>query len=169
MAREWFSVSHAASACALSCFTSLFMDRHRYFGALAPNSPLRAAVTAMALHAIVQHVTDGVAEANTGLGAPSPPPGNAAQPTPAPPKHPSHYLWAVLIARIYEVFSLLWEDCDVQPGEGALKPKSCAIFNFLRLNFLFPSGLDSAHGSGCGDRHHNGGRKAGFWNLCRFG
>ena len=50
----------------------------RYFGVLAPNSPLRCAVTAMAA--------------------------SAQAPT-------AHYLWAVLIARIYEVFPLLCPNC----------------------------------------------------------
>jgi hypothetical protein len=54
--------------------------RHRYYGALAPNSPLRAAVTAMAM---------------------------PAQQPPVPKRSPAHYLWAALIARIYEVFPLL--------------------------------------------------------------
>ena len=76
---------------------------YRYFGVLAPNMPLRAAVTAMALPPMVPQATQGAADANTGLGAPGPPPGNVAQLMPAPPKRPAHYLWAVLIARIYEV------------------------------------------------------------------
>jgi len=65
--------------------------RHRYFGVLAPNSPLRAAVTAL--------------------------PSNAAPSSPelaAPPKRPAHYLWAVLIARIYEVFPLVCPLCGGQ-------------------------------------------------------
>jgi hypothetical protein len=44
-------------------------------------------------------------------------PGNAALPTPepaAPPKRPAHYLWAVLIARIYEVLPLLCPNCGGQ-------------------------------------------------------
>ena len=44
-------------------------------------------------------------------------PGNALPPTPepAPPKRsPAHYLWAVLIARIYEVFPLLCPMCGGQ-------------------------------------------------------
>jgi len=57
--------------------------RHRYFGVLAPNSPIRAAVTAL-----VQPV--------------------------APTKRPAHYLWAVLIARIYEAFPLLCPMCGGQ-------------------------------------------------------
>ena len=54
--------------------------RHRYFGVLAPNSPLRAAAVPL-----------GCAISPT--------------PAPAPPKRsPAHYTRAVLIARIYEVF-----------------------------------------------------------------
>ena len=35
------------------------------------------------------------------------------QPEPVPPKRsPAHYLWAMLIARIYEVFPLLCSLCD---------------------------------------------------------
>jgi len=45
--------------------------RHRYFGVLAPNSPLRAALTAMALPPMMPRATQGVDEANEGLGAPS--------------------------------------------------------------------------------------------------
>jgi len=33
---------------------------------------------------------------------------------PVPPKRPVHYLWAVLIARIYEVFPLLCPKCGGQ-------------------------------------------------------
>jgi hypothetical protein len=37
------------------------------------------------------------------------------QPVPVPPKRsPVHYLWAVLIARIYEVFPLLCPICGGQ-------------------------------------------------------
>jgi len=81
--------------------------RHRYFGVLAPNSPLRDAVTAMAAPA--QQATG---QTGAGEGAP----GVVPQPTqPEPPKRaPSHYLWAALIARIYEVFPLLCPLCDAQ-------------------------------------------------------
>jgi hypothetical protein len=46
--------------------------------------------------------------------------GEAVQPAQAepaqlvPPKRPAHYLWAVLIARIYEVFPLLCPICGGQ-------------------------------------------------------
>ena len=91
--------------------------RHRYFGVLAPNSPHRAAVTAMALPALAQQVTAQAESTSTGLGAPAPTlAGNAVMPTPEPvqPKRPAHYLWAVLIARIYEVFPLLCPLCGGQ-------------------------------------------------------
>ena len=76
--------------------------RHRYFGVLAPNSPLRCAVTALAQGAAVQPATAQAEPASTGEGAPGV--GNArptqAEPAqPVAPKRPAHYLWAVLIAR----------------------------------------------------------------------
>ena len=90
--------------------------RHRYFGVLAPNSPLRAAVTALAQPA--KQVAVQANPAATGEGAPGVVPlGHAISPTPepAPPKRsPAHYLWAVLIARIYEVFPLLCPMCGGQ-------------------------------------------------------
>jgi hypothetical protein len=90
--------------------------RHRYYGALAPNSPLRAAVTALAAPAQVTPIQP--AQTGTGEGVPGVVPlGNAIQsrPEPVPPKRsPAHYLWAVLIARIYEVFPLLCPMCGGQ-------------------------------------------------------
>jgi len=70
--------------------------RHRYFGVLAPNAPLRAAVTALAPEAL------------------------AAQPTPvqtsdgAPHRCAARYLWAMLLARIYEAFPLTCPTCGAQ-------------------------------------------------------
>ena len=87
--------------------------RHRYFGVLAPNSPLRAA--AVALAASAKQVVVQTDPATTGAGAAGVTPlGHAIPPTPAPPKHAAHYLWAVLIARIYEVFPLLCPMCGGQ-------------------------------------------------------
>ena len=94
--------------------------RHRYFGVLAPNSPLRTAVTAMALPAAAQPATGQAGPATTGEGTPGVVPlGNIGpaqpEPDPVPPKRPSaHCLWAVLIARIYEVFPLLCPICGGQ-------------------------------------------------------
>ncbi len=96
--------------------------RHRYFGVLAANSPHRAAVVSLAQGAVVQWCSGA-----TGAGA-----GRASQlgrrrtwgrqrtPTqavpaqPVQPKRLAHYLWAVLIARIYEVLPLLCPLCGGQ-------------------------------------------------------
>ena len=104
--------------------------RHRYFGVLAPNSPLRPAVTALAQDAVVQPAQPAkppppaqvqAEPASTGAvaGAAAPEAGNPlltqAEPTqPVQPKRPAHYLWAVLIARIYEVFPLVCPICGGQ-------------------------------------------------------
>nr|MBA3507079.1 transposase [Betaproteobacteria bacterium] len=66
------------------------VHRHRYFGVLAPNSPLRTAVTALAL------------VVTTSPPAPNPEP--AAEPA---HRRAARYAWALLLARIYEVFPLL--------------------------------------------------------------
>lgn len=90
--------------------------RHRYFGVLAPNSPRRAAVTALAQPAkqvVVQAEPAHMSEGAPGVVSL----GHAMPPTPesAPPKRSrAHYLWAVLIARIYEVFLLLCPMCGGQ-------------------------------------------------------
>jgi len=79
--------------------------RHRYHGVLAPHAPLRPAVTAYA---------------GWPMDAPAGPP-QAAAPPPAATKpagfSPARYLWAVLIARIYEILPLL---CPVCGGEMRL-------------------------------------------------
>jgi hypothetical protein len=104
--------------------------RHRYFGVLAPNSPLREVVTAMAAAPaqpasaarpqLSTQSQPGTHSVSLGDGSHSPAqPGlvhvgasvsEPAQPPP-PPKRPAHYLWAVLIARIYEVFPLICPIC----------------------------------------------------------
>jgi hypothetical protein len=66
--------------------------RHRYYGVLAPNSPHRSAVTALA----AAESTKEEAKAETE----DPPVSQAAR-----------YLWAMLIARIYEAFPLLCPKC----------------------------------------------------------
>ncbi|MEY3123987.1 MAG: hypothetical protein RLZZ573_507 [Pseudomonadota bacterium] len=96
------------------------IHRHRYFGVLAPNSPLRAAVTA--LTAAPAQVTTVQMQPDTksadrgdsthGPRALDNPIAPAAEP--APIKRPAHYLWAVLIARIYEVFPLVCPICGGQ-------------------------------------------------------
>ena len=93
--------------------------RHRYFGVLAPNSPLRAAAVALATPAQpAKQVVVQTEPAATGEGAPGVAPLGHAIPTtpePAPSKRSqAHYLWAVLTARIYEVFPLLCPKCGGQ-------------------------------------------------------
>ena len=73
--------------------------RHRYFGVLAPNSPWRAAVTARA----------GVAIETEGVAPPPGPSTTAAEETIT--AHPARYLWAMLLARIYEIFPLTCSHC----------------------------------------------------------
>ena len=72
--------------------------RHRYYGVLAPNSSLRAAVTAMAPVQVI-----------------APPPTVSAN-TDEEPHHraASRYLWAMLLARIYEAFPLACPICHAQ-------------------------------------------------------
>ena len=90
--------------------------RHRYYGVLAPNSPLRGAVTAMAMPDVSSRATEiantdaGTTVAVGGSGVS----GVAAQPEPQAkptPRAPARYLWAALIARIYEVFPLICPHC----------------------------------------------------------
>jgi hypothetical protein len=68
--------------------------RHRYYGVFAPNSPMRAAVTAMAPMPVVVPQPVAASEADA-------PPQRAA----------SHYLWAMLLARIYETLPLVCPNC----------------------------------------------------------
>jgi len=104
--------------------------RHRYFGVLAPNSPFRVAVTAMA-----QPPTRQTEQANMSEGAPGVTPlGHAMPPTPEPalPKRsPAHYLWAVLIARIYEVLPLLCPLCGGQMRQIAFIAEGMQIRRIL--------------------------------------
>lgn len=76
------------------------VHRHRYFGVLAPNSPLRAAVTALA------------EPAATAATAPAP---NQAPPAAEPaPRRAARYAWALLLARIYEAFPLVCLLCGAE-------------------------------------------------------
>ena len=72
--------------------------RHRYYGVLAPNASLRAAVTALAPVAVT-----------------SVPPATNAAATEAP-RHraAARYLWAMLLSRIYEAFPLACPICHAK-------------------------------------------------------
>jgi len=71
------------------------LHRHRYHGVLAPNSPQRAQVSALARQ---------------------PPPSlpNPADASHAPARSPARYLWALLLARIYEILPLRCSLCGAQ-------------------------------------------------------
>ena len=76
--------------------------RHRYHGVLAPNAPLRQAITACAglpIHGDVA-TSDPVPDADK----------DPAETEPKPPSYAAS-LWAMLIARIYEVFPLVCPRC----------------------------------------------------------
>ena len=108
---------------------------------LAPNSPLRAAVTALATPAHAAPVLG--ASISTGECAPGVVPMSSALPSqsePVLPKRAAHYLWAVLIARIYEVFPLKW------PTAAAPTCRRSAS-NGLAPHAKWPSGL--AHHARC--------------------
>ena len=70
--------------------------RHRYYGVLAPNAPLRAAVTALAVAEDEVPATVAIVEANQSDVDPEPLSPNAAR-----------YVWALLLARLYEVLPLV--------------------------------------------------------------
>lgn len=94
--------------------------RHRYYGVLAPHSTLRAAAVALAAGQAAGADTakpesGGVPATVDAMGVATV--GVPSQPEPAQPvqpKRPAHILWAVLIARIYEVFPLLCPICGGQ-------------------------------------------------------
>jgi len=72
--------------------------RHRYYGVLAANAPLRAALTALAPEA-------GVAQPMESSGEES---------TETPLRAPARYLRAMLLARIYEAFPLRCPTCGTE-------------------------------------------------------
>ena len=87
--------------------------RHRYFGVLAPNAPLRSAVTALAGP---QAETPAAHTPAAAPAAPPPAPAGASAETAQAAEEPIHrraarYAWALLLARIYEVFPLLCPKC----------------------------------------------------------
>ncbi len=80
--------------------------RHRYIGVLAPNSPLRSVVTAL-VRPDADEAMPAVAAAALGT-APAHPPEHAEA---APHRKAARYAWALLLARIYQVFPLLCPKC----------------------------------------------------------
>ncbi len=83
--------------------------RHRYIGVLAPNSPLRAAVTALA-RPVGEVIAPAAADATP-----------HTEPTPqveTTHRKAARYAWALLLARIYEVLPLLCPQCGGDPRDS---------------------------------------------------
>ena len=99
--------------------------RHRCFGVLAPYSPLRTAAVAMATPMQAVPLPTQSAPFAKGEGVP-------IQPEPVPPKRsPAHCLWAMLIARIYEVFPVLCPLCGGQMRLSAFITEGTQIRRIL--------------------------------------
>jgi hypothetical protein len=98
--------------------------RHRYYGVLAPNAPLRAAVTALAG---AENETPIVA------AAPAPtPPGTTPEVAEEPDlRRAARYAWALLLARIYEVFPLLCPKCGGEMRIIAFITEAVAVRDIL--------------------------------------
>ncbi|MBK8891243.1 MAG: transposase [Dechloromonas sp.] len=86
--------------------------RHRYYGVLAPNAPLRAAVTALAgakdVAPLPSAMTEAVSAPEPGTTVPNAPDEVADEPT---CRKAARYVWALLLARIYEVLPLACPKC----------------------------------------------------------
>ncbi len=100
--------------------------RHRYLGVLAPNSPLRSAVTALA-----QPAGDVIVPAAADSSSSS-----AIAPPAVTTEEPAHrkaarYVWALLLARIYEVLPLLCPKCGGEMRIIAFITEAVAIREIL--------------------------------------
>ena len=107
--------------------------RHRYFGVLAPNAPLRAAVTALAGP---QAETPAAQTPAAAAAAPLPAPASASAETAQAAEEPIHrqaarYAWALLLARIYEVFPLLCPKCGGEIRIIAFLTEASAVREIL--------------------------------------
>jgi hypothetical protein len=88
------------------------LHRHRYHGVLAPNSPQRAQVTAWA--------------------RPPTPALPVADPAQHAERSPARLLWALLLARIYEVFPLQCPLCGAHMRIIAFLTEAPAVNTILR-------------------------------------
>jgi hypothetical protein len=112
---------------------------HRNFGVLALHSSHRAAVTEMVQSTSVRalppaqlQTEPASTDAGEGaLGAGNSLPTHVELAQPVPPKQPAHYLWAVLMARVYEVFPLVCPICGGQMRVIAFSTYSVDIRQIL--------------------------------------
>ena len=93
------------------------MQRHRYHGVLAPNAPLRAAVTALARAPAATPEQPAVAE----------PVGGEEH-----RRSSARYLWAMLIAQIYEVFPLVCTHCGTEMRIIAFVTDTASVTRILQ-------------------------------------
>jgi len=94
--------------------------RHRYYGVLAPNASMRAAVTALA----------GAVAPTPSVAVPAP----AAAPEVAEEpirRRVARYAWALLLARIYEAFPLLCPKCGGEMRIIAFITEAVAVQDIL--------------------------------------
>ena len=86
------------------------IHRHRYYGVLAPNSPVRASVTSMAGlsldHGAIEVQNSDHKEEETIE--------QEQEQVNKPKRPPNRYLWAMLLARIYNLFPLLCPECGTE-------------------------------------------------------
>jgi hypothetical protein len=80
------------------------LHRHRYHGVLAPNAPLRLAATAYGRDADPDLIHPPLTHPPPGAAVPPPSPPAAAAPS---SPSPAHYLWAMLLARLFESLPLV--------------------------------------------------------------
>jgi len=94
--------------------------RHRYYGVLAPNSPLRPAVTALAPHAVAPTSESRPAVATA-----------ADEPVDTIQRSPARYLWAMLLARLFDAFPLLCPKCGAEMRIIAFITEAMAVREIL--------------------------------------
>ena len=114
------------------------LHRHRYHGVLAPNAPLRAAVTALARESAATPDQPAVAQPLAGEGH---------------WRSPARYLWAMLIARIYETFPLSCPQCGTQMHLIAFVTETASVTRILEHigESTRPPVLSPARGPPAGD------------------
>ena len=101
------------------------VHRHRYHGVLAPNSPWRPKVTAQAAQAS-QCVAAQPAD------SPSTEPRSDKPSTAHSHRRSARYLWARLLARIYEVFPLLCVHCGAELRFVAFATETAPLTRILQ-------------------------------------
>ena len=113
--------------------------RHRYYGVLAPNAPLRAQVTTLAgvpesltaplvTATETETETEPIAAQITAPGASS---DSEEQAEEALPRRAARYAWALLLARIDEVLPLVCPRCGGEMRIIAFITDACAVREIL--------------------------------------